>query len=222
MPVNRVSSATVEKLYTHSSRSTCALCVAVADATSGAEPFLHNCKLMETHRFLVLPSVGPIFPGHVLAVSKAHFSSLAAMGAEAIAEYEDLAARLRKAPFLSDGVPLEAEHGSTDGDKAGACVVHTHVHWIPGAGRFWKEFPVRLPRRKENTLLELAGHDCPYLFTRADKGTAIFNAAGLRSQTIRRILCELMERDDTDWMQALRPTWIKETVAAWKECAGND
>ena len=38
---------------------------------------------------------------------------------------------------------MEAEHGSTANDKAGACVVHTHVHWLPDMGRFFAEFQRR-------------------------------------------------------------------------------
>jgi ATP adenylyltransferase len=192
----------------------CALCVAAADATRSEQPFLHNQKLLETPRFVVLPSVGPLVPGHVMVVSKVHYQSLASMGAEAVLEYERLAARLRKAPFLSDGDPLEAEHGSTVNDKAGACVIHTHVHWLPGMGRFWNEFAQKLSPRSETDLLDLSG-DASYIFARGRSQQAIFYADGLRSQTVRRILCELMDRDDIDWMQARRLDWVKETVEAW-------
>jgi diadenosine tetraphosphate (Ap4A) HIT family hydrolase len=196
-------------------RSICALCVATADATRSEQPFLHNQKLFETRRFVVLPSLGPLVPGHVMVVSKAHYHSLASMGAEAVTEYESLAARLTKAPFLADGHPLEAEHGSTPSDKAGACVIHTHVHWLPGMGRFWNEFADRLSLRAETSLLDFGCRDVPYIFARARTQQGIFHAEGLRSQTIRRILCELMDRDDTDWMQAPRLNWVQETVDAW-------
>jgi len=194
--------------------SNCALCVAAADATTSEQPFLHNRKLLETPRFVVLPSVGPLVPGHVMVVSKVHSHSLASMGPEAILEYESLATRLRKAPLLANGDPLEAEHGSTAADKAGACVIHTHVHWLPGMGRFWTEFAQTLSPRPEIDLLEV-GDAAAYIFARARSQRAIFYADGLRSQTVRRILCELMDRDDTDWMQAPRLDWVKETVEAW-------
>jgi ATP adenylyltransferase len=119
------------------SPSVCALCVAVRDATWDTPSFLYNRKLLETDQFVVLPSVGPLVPGHVMVVSKTHSYSLSSMGADAVSEYDALAARLRTAPFLRNGVPLEAEHGSTADDKAGACVIHTHVHWVPGMGRFF-------------------------------------------------------------------------------------
>jgi hypothetical protein len=150
-----------------------------------------------------------------MVVSKAHHHSLASMGAEAILEYERLATRLREAPFLSDGDPLEAEHGSTANDKAGACVIHAHVHWLPGMGQFWNEFVRKLSPRPETDLRELSG-DVPYIFARAGSHRTIFCANGLRSQTVRRILCELMDRDDNDWTQAHRLDWVRETVEAWQ------
>lgn len=136
------------------------------------------------------------------------------MGPAGIHEYDALAAHLRKAPFLRNGLPLEAEHGSTANDKAGACVVHTHVHWVPGMGHSLNEFQGRLPLRPESTLLSI-GEDVPYIFARAGAEQFVFDASGLRSQTIRRILCDLLDRDDTDWTQAPRLDWVEETVEAW-------
>jgi len=197
-------------------KRSCALCVAVADAARSKEPFLYNIKLAETDNFVVLPSLGPLVPGHVMVVSKTHCASLSSMGADAIEEYESLAARLRHAPLLRGSDALEAEHGSTADDKAGACVIHTHVHWIPGVGRFLEEFQRRLSLRAEARLVELISKAEPYIFARAGAIQVIFHARGLPSQTIRRILCELMDRDDTDWMQAPRLDWIEETVKAWQ------
>lgn len=194
----------------------CALCVAVADATRHEEPFLHNRKLFETPRFVVLPSLGPLVVGHVMVVSKAHCHSLASMGHEAVEEYEALASRLRTAPFLTDGNPLEAEHGSTLDDKAGACVIHTHVHWVPGMGGFLQEFRDQLPLLSERGLLNVPV-DMPYIFARARAESILFQAKGLPSQTIRRILCGVLDRDDIDWTQAPRLDWIEETVRAWQK-----
>lgn len=195
--------------------SICALCVAVADATRHATPFLHNQKLLETDRFIVLPSLGPLMPGHVMVVGKEHLDSLASMGRDAFEEYEQLAKYLRGAPFLRDGDPLEAEHGSTANDKAGACVVHTHVHWIPGLGRCFDGFQKRLQLLSQREIMDVPAN-VPYIFVRAGADKALFHATGLPSQTIRRTLCELLDRDDTDWMQAPRLDWVKETVQAWQ------
>jgi diadenosine tetraphosphate (Ap4A) HIT family hydrolase len=194
----------------------CALCRTVVDATERPDAFLCNTRLMETPEFIVIPSLGPLVPGHVMAVSKVHCESLASMGQDGLREYEALAVRLRDAPLLRDNDPLEAEHGSTANDKAGACVVHTHVHWLPGMGQFLDEFRKRLPLRTEASLRELTGRQEPYIFLRNGRGHAILDARGLPSQMIRRVLCDILDRDDTDWTQALRMNWVEETVAAWQ------
>jgi len=193
----------------------CALCTAVTDATRRDDPFLYNSKLLETAHFVVIPSLGPFVVGHVMAVSKFHCESLASMGADALREYDELANRLRSLSFLRESDLLEAEHGSTKCEKAGACVVHTHVHLLPGMGVFFDVFKEHLEPRPERCLLELAKPVPPYIFARAGCKQALFAARGLASQTIRRVLCDALDRDDTDWMQAPRLDWVKETVELW-------
>ena len=202
-------------ISTQSNGKHCALCAAISDSARAGDPFLHNRRLLQTDRFVVLPSVGPLVPGHVMVLSRLHCHSLASMGAAAIREYNELAAHLRAAPLLQGTDPLEAEHGSTSEDKAGACVIHTHVHWLPGMGRFCDELGKRLSARPEASLEEVGMAGGPYIFARAASSQRIFRALGLPSQTIRRILCEITDRDDTDWRQALRPDWVRETVNAW-------
>jgi diadenosine tetraphosphate (Ap4A) HIT family hydrolase len=175
---------------------------------------LYNSKLLETDRFVVVPSLGPLFPGHVMIVSKTHAESLASMGAEALDEYNELAVRVRSGPFLRDGNALEAEHGSTPGDKAGACVVHTHVHFIPKVGAHLSAFKERLRVRGARLSAMATSHE-PYIFLRNDSEEVIVDARELPSQTIRRILCDVLNRDDDDWTQAPRLDWVKETVDAW-------
>jgi diadenosine tetraphosphate (Ap4A) HIT family hydrolase len=204
--------------FPSSSGRACALCRAIVEVNC-ADPCVYNTKLLETSRFIVIPSVGPLVRGHVLVVSKSHAESLASMGPEALREYDDLAAQLRNAPLLRDTDPLEAEHGSTGDEKAGACVVHTHVHWLPGMGRFLRDFQERLTVRSETVLSEL--NHTPYIFVRSVHGHAILDARGLASQMIRRILCDLLDRDDCDWTQATRRDLVEETVGAWLSHGGN-
>ena len=193
----------------------CALCVASADATAPDASFLHNTALAESHRFVVLPSVGPFTPGHVMVVSKLHEYSLLAMGCDAFQEYDVLAERLRRLPVWDGTVPLEAEHGSTDADKAGACVVHSHVHWIPGGGRHFDILARQLRQVPRDAFEGLLAAKQPYIFLRAASKCGLFRADGLPSQAIRRLLCDAVGRDDVDWRQNHRFDWIAETVRRW-------
>src|SRR5216683_124104 len=149
---------------------TCALCSAVVDSTQYLEPFMYNTRLLETPHFLVTPCIGPLLRGHVMVVSRTHSESLASMGEDALREYDALATRLRNAPLLRDNDPLEAEHGSTPDEKAGACVVHTHVHWLPGMGQFIDEFRRRLTVRNEANLFDVGQRRVPYIFVRNASG----------------------------------------------------
>jgi diadenosine tetraphosphate (Ap4A) HIT family hydrolase len=195
----------------------CALCRALADGRSATSPRAENTRLLETERFIVVPALGPFVPNHLMVVSREHVLSLAAMDSAAIVEYEELAKRLATyAPFRDAGV-LEAEHGATDGDKAGACVVHTHVHWLPGLGGHSTMFDGWLTLNHESSNLDpLLGTRGPYIFTRGNFGKVrIYNASGQHSQMIRRALCDGLQRDDTNWKQFPRKEWIEETVASW-------
>ena len=198
-----------------STEGLCALCCAVADATRYAEPFLYNSKLLETDRFVVVPSLGPLVPGHVMIVGKAHQESLAAMGPIALDEYNELAMKVRSGPLLHDSNVLEAEHGSTPSDKAGACVIHTHVHCIPKMGMHLSAFKERLRVRHDGGLQAVGAKHNPYIFLRNHSEQVILDAHDLPSQSIRRILCDVLDRDDNDWTQAPRLDWVKETVDAW-------
>lgn len=197
------------------SDSSCALCTAVADATRSEDPLLFNRKLYETSQFVVVPSIGPIFPGHVLVVSKLHHPSLASMGPYAIEEYDRLAKRiLESLSGFEPGTWLEAEHGATGTEKAGACVIHSHVHWIPDAGRFFEQLAGRLKPRALR-LGEIGSVPQAYIFLRAGERQGVFDGHGLQSQTVRRLLCEFLDRDDDDWRQHLRSDWVVATVEQW-------
>lgn len=164
---------------------------------------------------MVIPAVGPLVPGHVMVVSKAHHSSLASMGRSAIAEYDRLAARLRRLSVWGSGLPLESEHGSTEADKAGSCVVHCHIHWLPGMGQHLEFLSSRLTRiRKTGTLYQLTANQ-PYIFLRAGTTHQIFGAKFVPSQVVRRLLCEVLNRDDTDWRSHHRLDVVSDTVETW-------
>jgi diadenosine tetraphosphate (Ap4A) HIT family hydrolase len=197
-----------------SDSGTCPLCRVVVDSTEYPEPFMYNTRLLETLHFVVTPCIGPLVRGHVIVVSRTHCESLASMGEAAVREYDALAIRLRSAPLLLGDDALEAEHGSTPDDKAGACVVHTHVHWLPGMGRFIGEFRRRLPVIDKANLFDLSSE--PYIFVRNGDERSILGARGLPSQMIRRILCDALGRHDADWTKAPRLDWIEETVEAWR------
>jgi diadenosine tetraphosphate (Ap4A) HIT family hydrolase len=198
--------------------ATCALCCALHDEQKmGGKPKMENIHLHETPRFVIMPCIGPLVPGHVLIVGKEHYLSLASMGREAIAEYEELVrVAAQRPPFSTQGI-LEAEHGSTAAERAGACVVHAHIHLMPGLQKHSGMFDGGLKLIKAGTcLLELASITSPYIFVRGNlRRWCVYEASCLHSQMIRRTLCEVLGRDDINWKQSPRYDWIESTIKAW-------
>jgi hypothetical protein len=197
----------------------CALCDAIADATAGGVPKqIYNELLFTTPRFGVLSSIGPLSLGHVMIVSKHHWPNLASMGVDAIDEYEELVQTFRRLPPYSDGQLLEAESGSTDVRSSGACVVHTHVHWLPGFAEAVDIFDGMLPPIPGvHSLHDVGPEHGAYLFMRNSSETRILEARSLPSQAIRRALFEQIGRDDWDWGVAPRMDRIAETINLWRE-----
>lgn len=83
--------------------------------------------LFETPSLYVVPDRFPLFPGHLLAISKAHHRCYAVAPATVLRELEDASRRARR--FLEDsygGPVLMVENGI-----AGQSIFHAHLHLIP-------------------------------------------------------------------------------------------
>ncbi len=193
----------------------CQLCNAVRDATRPNGPSFHgNTPLAESPNFLVLPCIGPLLSGHVIVVSRDHYPSLASMGSDAISEYNQLVHEIVRKP---DGW-LEAEHGATNSDCAGSCVVHTHIHLIPTMAKFSEVLDGAYQQLYRGSSLELPSETVPYVFLRASLDEArVVLGEGLPSQLIRQAICGATGREDWDWRSVPRSHLIDETLKFWGE-----
>ncbi|OWY71619.1 hypothetical protein B7486_08015 [cyanobacterium TDX16] len=195
----------------------CALCKAISNEGEHPEAKRpENTVLLQSNAFLVLPALGPFTPGHVLVVSKEHIPNLASMGATGISEYLQVCEKLSQVLSSESVCALEAEHGATKAQKAGACVVHTHIHWLPGLGRHERFLDGWLKKLGEGSELEglTKFRDQPYIFVRGQSQMWIaYDATGVNSQMIRRTLCDELDRDDLDWRSNPRPDWVRRTIS---------
>jgi ATP adenylyltransferase len=88
---------------------------------------------MESEHFAVIPSVGPLCPGHILICPKKHYRSLAALERDELTEFaifkEEVSRKLRD-KFRA---PVHAfEHGAARYSDRLICTVdHAHLHLIP-------------------------------------------------------------------------------------------
>ncbi len=196
----------------------CALCKAIADANSDPEPTrLENTPLARSKHFVVLPSLGPLVLGHVLVVSRSHHPNLLSMGTNGLTAYEDFKRETStRLSYYQDGL-LEAEHGSLENKPAGACVVHTHIHWLPGQAHLASSIIGQLvsasPKSNAGNL--------PYFLLRAGNNWEQYQAQNLPAQYLRRRFCELKGRDDWDWAVVPRFDLIKSTIKLWHDHDGS-
>jgi len=144
------------------------------------------------------------------------FSQL--MGSEALAEYEELAQRVKKLRRYCDGELLEAEHGATTADCGAACVAHTHVHLLPSFGQDGPMFDGILNAIYSGKGLVFPDMTCPYIFLRgADALTRIHDATATPSQLVRQAICSHAGLDNWDWQASPRNDRIRQTVQNWEQ-----
>jgi ATP adenylyltransferase len=153
--------------------------------------------LFETRRLLVLPSVGPLNPSHVMVVPKKHVNSLAEAGSdyaqelslamEAIREHG--AKRLQKrVVFFESGTGKLVSH-------SGGCIVHAHLHAVTESEGFQAETP--MTRVGRGDFFGKADLDGGYvLYVSAQGEYFLSNAPKLPSQFLRYLYsqCENTER----------------------------
>lgn len=84
---------------------------------------------------VLVPTVGLIVPGYLLAVTREHVLSFAQLPGSSLREVERWLEQLLPTLSESFGEYLVFEHGSGGWRKqagSGACLVHAHLHLIPG------------------------------------------------------------------------------------------
>ncbi len=190
----------------------CVLCRAL-DPTVLAQP-LYNMKLFESDHFVLLPALGPLVTGHVLAVGKRHTVSLATMTQLELADYDSMVQRVARRYQTPD--LLEGEHGPIGVASAGSCIDHVHVNLLPGFGTYVGIFDSILPiLRATRVLWDLAVVNEPYIMLRCSQVMRAHVAHNVPSQLIRRRLCEAVGRDDWDWNLFPHLDIVRATVDLW-------
>lgn len=184
--------------------SGCCLCKAVKDSISNANrSLLENRLLFETKNFIVIPSLGPFVEGQIMIVSKKHYSSLKSMDSypynELLSIFEKIKIKIKLA-YRTD--LIFAEHGAFNNfQKGGACVIHMHIHCIPGYNDGIEALKAQLKILYSGSdITELSNINRPYILVidSIDNKKYIFEAENVPSQMIRKTL--LANRGiETNW-----------------------
>jgi ATP adenylyltransferase len=176
--------------------------------------------VFESADFAIVPSIGALVEGHVLALPKLHarsFAQLAVDGGETAA-FLDRASAMIETAFGSEVQMFE--HGTGAASAEPACSVeHAHVHLVPCRvnllGRLedryrWTEASDEVELRK------LVG-DGEYLRVRDDRGWMVTTEPeGFSSQLLRRELHEALgpaARGDWNWRANPRAAVVSRTFA---------
>jgi len=111
---------------------------------------------------------------------------------------------------------LEAEHGSSEHESAGACITHVHINVIPGFGPMVDFLDGKLPQLEIDDGLEMLNASAaPYILSRGAGLVRLYKAHAVPSQFIRRVLFAKIGRDDWDWVVFPHIEAVKETLRLW-------
>jgi diadenosine tetraphosphate (Ap4A) HIT family hydrolase len=157
--------------------------------------------MLEDAAFAVMPSLGPLAPGHSLLCPKAHIRSFAALERRQYQAYDRVKAALRERLRVRYAGEIHIfEHGmASTGDRVVCSVDHAHMHFVPlpkgcdaGLGDDWVPFDGSL-----DTLAQLCG-GAEYVVYESPAGTAHIltaGAGGIESQHMRRAIARALGSD---------------------------
>jgi diadenosine tetraphosphate (Ap4A) HIT family hydrolase len=196
---------------------TCELCNAVEDAHS-SNPHIYNTILTQTSNFVILPTIGPLVKGHCIIVSKQHFDSISLMNTESI---DELGQIFESLSYMGNEKVLFTEHGSSYDQKGGACIIHAHVHILPGLGAHFNLLDEVLPIRQKGVsirdLQSLSSVDYPYILNICSTGEfRLYEAYNVHSQMMRKAICNKVGNGIGDWKTDPKITLIQETIESWR------
>jgi diadenosine tetraphosphate (Ap4A) HIT family hydrolase len=182
--------------------------------------------LGETANFVVVPSLGPLAPGHVMVVPRCHWLAVLGMPASEVVECEGLVDRcVRRLKALYRSEVVVFEHGSArrGASYSGACVEHAHLHIVPGPS----EFVTRAQRdfAPWETALHLrdfaaASSDEAYLLVGCESFQHAYHLhrrpGPVPFQFLRQLYASLVGRSGAwDWHRFPRPDVFLQTMADW-------
>jgi hypothetical protein len=192
----------------------CPLC----DAVQGEPLFIENVNvntiLGRSESFLIIPALGPLVVGHVLAISTGHTSGLRYLSAAVQQSYEQLSIKLRTYCAQFGDPLLEAEHGAHDSSARGPCIRHTHVHILPALANAASIFDARSNLERIHSTSNSIGS---YLWVNGGDGGRTYDASRAIGQEIRRSVGEYLGVENWDWAVNPNVNLIAETIEYWNK-----
>lgn len=157
--------------------------------------------------FICIPSIGQITNGHLLIVSRHHYTALAQLPDTELGEVENMISAVEDANRrLLDKETVVFEHGMLDPSRGGGCgISHLHVHLVPSPDDT-NILPAALRGlrfERIDSLRSLAryrGSGVSYVFLRQPRaGDFIGIAKDLPSQYMRKVMAQTLGKSEWDW-----------------------
>jgi len=183
--------------------------------------------LHETKRFVVLPDISPLVPGHVMIVPKAHILCFGAVEAAAQDEFSGLVNATRAILKEHYGPSVLLEHGTSSLDPVADHVTHAHLHVVPAA------IDIRDALLSFNTktiaslsdLSSWAARDAEYIYFESCAGERFVSdrIVGIKRLFFRRQIAKQIGIPDPlwDWRQHILSDNLRSTIntlrhASWQ------
>lgn len=130
-----------------------------------------NWTIFEDPNVVVLPTIGPVAPGHTMVLAREHYLSFAHVSPDLARYAESVAITLSGKLSAEFGDVIWFEHGPMS-EKAtgGSCTSHAHLHCVPvGDVDISGQINERLTGRRIESFADLAQQaerEQPYLYYR--------------------------------------------------------
>jgi diadenosine tetraphosphate (Ap4A) HIT family hydrolase len=181
--------------------------------------------LHETHRFVVIPDISPLVPGHVMIVPKAHILCFGAIEAAARDEFLGIVNATRAILNEHYGPSVILEHGTSSLDPVADHVTHAHLHLVPAA------IDIREALLNFNTttiaslsdLSNWAVRDAEYIYFESCAGERMVadRITGIKRLFFRREIAKRIGMPDPlwDWRRHILSDNLRATVATLRRAS---
>jgi diadenosine tetraphosphate (Ap4A) HIT family hydrolase len=161
----------------------------------------YDKKLFGDSLINVVPCLGPLCPGHLLAASRRHVRSMAELSEPALAGMIRIFSELTDKLRPQFGKYFYFEHGTPVGTGGhGACIDHAHTHMLPMELEMFDQLMDALPWEPISCIEDLARfRSVSYAYLGIKGKHYVCPKPDIGSQWIRREVCTVLNRDDWDW-----------------------
>ena len=180
---------------------------------------LNSRIVATTHKFVIMPMVGPLVPGYLLIVPKDHYLSISQLPKEQIEELKIVKEELKKVFEEHYGKSVFYEHGALScSAKGGSCSDHAHLHIVAvdiDVKDKFGQYGYELRKLDDySEIINQKQRNIPYLYYENQKGEMFFVFFPIvESQFIRKLIAKDIDAlDRALWNENIRIDWMIEIV----------